>query len=154
MLLQSWGGKIRVFRGTPEAWPDAAFHQMRTQGAFLVSAKKKAGVTQFVAVESLAGSPCLIQMDLENPLIYINGKEARAGQIEKTDDGFYKVALNKGDRAIFSSVKLAVTDLRIEEIPVDEENRNLFGLNDKTTRLPGHQFYYPEKGNVAGKFGK
>lgn len=43
MLLQSWGGKIRVFPGTPAQWGDVAFHKLRTQGAFLVSAKKNLG---------------------------------------------------------------------------------------------------------------
>ncbi len=82
MLLQSWGGTLRVFRGTPSSWPDAAFHQLRGQGAFLVSAKKKNGVTQFVTVESLAGSPCRIETDIPNAKIYINGKPAQAERAE------------------------------------------------------------------------
>lgn len=145
MLLQSWGGKIRVFNGTPSSWKDAAFHQLRTQGAFLVSAKKKAGVTQFVTVESLAGSPCLVKPGVENPNVYINGKKAKRGQVEKNEGGFYTVALNKGDTVIFTPGELQNTDLRIEPIPVAEQDKNLFGLNDKTTRLSGHQFYYPEE---------
>ena len=149
MLLQSWGGKIRVFNGTPKEWPDAAFHQLRTQGAFLVSAKKKDGVTQFVNVESMAGSPCLIRTDIEKPRIYINGKKAKGSQVKITNDGFYNVALKKGDTAIFSPVTLKSTNLSIEAISVAEDSRNLFGLNDKTTRLPGHQNYYPEKGLLA-----
>jgi hypothetical protein len=43
MFLQSWGGKIRVFPATPEKWGDVAFEDLRTQGAFLVSAKKQGG---------------------------------------------------------------------------------------------------------------
>ena len=44
MLLQSWGGIIGVFPAAPTLWGDVAFHQFRTQGAFLVSAKRKGGV--------------------------------------------------------------------------------------------------------------
>ena len=146
MLLQSWGGKIRVFRGTPKEWPDAAFHRLRTQGAFLVSAKKKGGATQFVSVESLAGSPCLIQTDIENPRITINGKKAKRWQVQKAEDGFYQIELNKGDVAVLAVEELKESDLSVAAIPVGEARRNLFGLNDKTTRLPGHPFYYPEKG--------
>ena len=143
-LLQSWGGKIRVFPAPPAAWTDVAFHRFRTQGAFLVSAKKEAGVTQFVSVESLIGSPCLIQTDIPNPKILINGKKAKRSQVKKTDDGFYELALKAGDTAMLTPAKWSQVELRIQALPVAEAKRNLFGLNDKTTRLPGHQYYYPE----------
>ena len=151
MVLQSWGGNIRVFNGTPKAWSDVAFHQLRTEGAFLVSAKKKGGVTQFVSVESLVGSACQIQTDIPNPIISINGKKAKRGAVEETDDGFYKVALKAGDTATFTPVALKYADLSIAPIPVSAANRNAFGLNDKTTRLPSHQFYYPEAAKPKAK---
>jgi hypothetical protein len=43
------------------------------------------------------------------------------------------------------TVEIKPADLSIAPIPVPEANRNAFGLNDKTTRLPGHQFYFPER---------
>ena len=142
MLLQSWGGKIRVFRGTPEKWADVAFKDLRTQGAFLVSAKKKAGVTQFVTVKSLAGSPCFVQTDILNPKVYINGISAKKNQVRQGESGMYEVALKKGDRITFTPVALKKTDLSIQPIPVNGADHNLFGLNEKTTRLPGHKHYY------------
>ncbi|WP_238402858.1 glycosyl hydrolase family 95 catalytic domain-containing protein [Paenibacillus mesophilus] len=60
MLLQSWGGTIRIFPAVPESWKEAAFHDLRAEGAFLVSALRRDGVTQFVRVRSLAGEPCRI----------------------------------------------------------------------------------------------
>ena len=141
MLLQSWGGKIRVFRASPNHWPDVVFHRLRTQGAFLVSAKRKAGVTQFVVVESLVGSPCLIQTDISNPKIYIDGTTATPEQVRKNDQGFYEVKLSKGASVIFTPNDLKNTKLKIEPIPVSEANRNLFGLSEKTKRLPSHKFY-------------
>jgi hypothetical protein len=142
MLLQSWGGKIRVFRATPEVWGDVAFEDFRTQGAFLVSAKRQGGVTQFVLVESLIGSPCLVQTDIPNPNIFINGAKAKA---TRHADGVFEVDLKKGETAIFTPFAFDETDLLITPIPVSETDRNLFGLNEKTTRLPGHQHYYKEK---------
>ncbi len=142
MLLQSWGGRIRVFPAAPKRWPDVSFHHLRTQGAFLVSAKKKSGVTQFVTVESLAGSPCLVQADIPKPKIYINGNVAKKQQVRQWESGMYEIALNKGDRVTFTPVELDEADLTIEPIPVSAANRNLFGLNEKTSRLPGHAFYY------------
>ena len=142
MLLQSRNGKIRVFHGTPSAWPDVAFQHFRTQGAFLVSAKKKAGITQFVTLESLAGAQCLVHTDIEDPEITINGKKAKRRQVKKAADGFYEITLKKGDSVTFTPMKLKHADLSIEPLPIAEKDRNVFGLNDKTTRLPGHQFYY------------
>jgi len=141
MLLQSWGGKIRVFPASPQRWPDVVFHKLRTQGAFLVSAKRKSGVTQFVTVESLAGSPCLIQTDIPNPKIHINGATVTPEQVRKNEQGFYEIKLSKGELVIFTPNELKNTELTIEPIPVSEANRNLFGMSKKTERLPGHKFY-------------
>ena len=41
MLFSSWGGTIRIFPGLPPAWKDVVFHDMRTEGAFLISASRK-----------------------------------------------------------------------------------------------------------------
>jgi arylsulfatase A-like enzyme len=159
MLLQSWGppsrkgsgeaGVLRVFRGAPKKWADVAFKDLRTQGAFLVSAKKKGGVTQFVSVKSLVGSPCRVQTDIPDPNLFIDGVPAKA---KRGADGVFEVDLKKGETVLFTPVALEQTDRSIAPIPVSESDRNLFGLNDKTTRLPGHAFYYtdsPKRGRPA-----
>ena len=143
MLLQSMGGIIKVFPGTPERWGDASFYHLRSQGAFLVSAKRKEGKTQFVSVESLVGSTCVVQPDIENPLIYINGKDA-GSRVTKSKNG-YEIDLKKGETAIFTSTELAKTDLTICAIPVSEANRNLFGYSKRTEKLPGHNYYKNKK---------
>jgi hypothetical protein len=63
MLLQSHNNLIRVFPAVPAAWTNAVFHNLRAEGAFLVSAERKAGKTQWVRVKSLAGEPCRIQFN-------------------------------------------------------------------------------------------
>lgn len=147
MLLQSWGGKIRVFPGTPELWADVAFDQFRTQGAFLVSAKRKSGVTQFVKLESLVGSPCVVKTDIANPHVYIDGAPAGANQIERLESGFISIELLKGQTALLVPVSLEQADLTITPIPVPAADLNIFGLNAKSeVRIPGHDFYYVQKG--------
>ena len=64
LLLQSWGGTIRVFPGVSDAWKDVVFHGLRTQGAFLVSAVRREGKTRLVRIESLAGEPCRVAVDM------------------------------------------------------------------------------------------
>jgi hypothetical protein len=63
MLIQSWGGTIRIFPACPNEWKDAVFHDLRAEGGFLVSASRKNGQTEWVRVKSLAGEPCRLQID-------------------------------------------------------------------------------------------
>jgi len=68
MLIQSWtdpakseSGPIRIFPAIPKAWKDIEFHDLRTEGAFLVSAKLEAGELKWVRIKSLAGEPCKLR---------------------------------------------------------------------------------------------
>ncbi|VGO15381.1 hypothetical protein PDESU_03964 [Pontiella desulfatans] len=66
MMLQSWGGAIRVFPAMPARWEqETIFHQLRTEGGFLVSAEWSEGKTQWILIESLAGEPCVLQTDIQ-----------------------------------------------------------------------------------------
>lgn len=141
MLIQSNNGKIQIFPGTPDEWPDAAFHHLRTQGAFLVSAKKEKAKTQFVLVESLEGSPCIINPDIENPILYINGKKVCKKLGKPDENGFYTIDLKKGESAVFSARSLKKTDFAIRPITIEEKDKNKFGYSDKTKKLPGHKYY-------------
>ncbi|CAH8283023.1 hypothetical protein EV196_10210 [Mariniflexile fucanivorans] len=138
MMLQSWGGKIRVFPASPKKWEDVAFHDLRTQGAFLVSAKKVKGITEFVSIKSLKGNQCKVQVDLENPKFYSNGKQI---SVKMDEDGFYLVDLKADESVIITSKEISKVNLSIEELPKNEDEINLFGFGTKTERLPGHHYY-------------
>ena len=139
MLLQSWGGVLRVFPAVPDQWQDVEFKDLRGQGAFLVTAKRKNGKTVFVTVKSLVGRPCVVKTDISNPIVTIDG-EAR--QLSARADGCFEVPLQKGQSVVFAAGDLQSDDFKIRANPVSEQDRNLFGLNEKTTRLPGHKHYY------------
>lgn len=68
MLLQSWGGKIRIFPAVPSKWADVSFHRMLAEGGFEVSASRQDGKTQFVHVKSLAGEPCVVKVHMDMPV--------------------------------------------------------------------------------------
>src|SRR3546814_1394901 len=51
MVLQSWGGAIRIFPAVPAAWPDLVFGDFRAEGAFLVSARRSGGRTAWIRSE-------------------------------------------------------------------------------------------------------
>lgn len=63
MLLQSWGGRVRVFPATPTAWADASFNKLRAEGGFIVSATRKAKRTTSVTITATVDQP----LRLKNP---------------------------------------------------------------------------------------
>jgi alpha-L-fucosidase 2 len=124
MLLQSWGDKIAIFPAVPKAWDSIVFHDLRAEGAFLVSAKRKAGKTAWVRIKSLAGEPCRIQPGLDGEVtVLINGKSAK---IAPSASGIYKLPLAKGDEAILYAGAKA-PDLTITPLPADPKKINPFG---------------------------
>jgi alpha-L-fucosidase 2 len=63
MLLQSYSGTIRIFPAVPASWKDVSFKTLRAEGAFLISAERKGGLTQQVEVTAEKGG----RLRLENP---------------------------------------------------------------------------------------
>jgi alpha-L-fucosidase 2 len=57
MLIQSHTDVIHLFPAIPTSWKEASFKTLRTEGAFLVSAKQKDGIIQEIEITSEAGGP-------------------------------------------------------------------------------------------------
>lgn len=103
MLIQSWSdpaalqrgepGPIRIFPAVPKAWGDVAFTNLRAEGAFLVSATRKAGTTTRVKIESLAGEPCTIKLPGNDELTTTNHDTAKLTRLEP---GLYRIDLAQG----------------------------------------------------------
>ncbi|MBI1337010.1 MAG: hypothetical protein GC164_08620 [Phycisphaera sp.] len=109
MLIQSWTdpasdapGPIRVFPALPSEWRDVEFHDLRAEGAFLVSAKRVEGRTQSVRIKSLAGEPCIIQPGFDGDF---QTEGERSYRMAKIRPGVFAVDLRKGEQ-----VTLALND--------------------------------------------
>ncbi len=50
MLLQSWGGRVRIFPALPAAWADVSFENLRAEGGFVVSAQRWGGRVHSVRI--------------------------------------------------------------------------------------------------------
>jgi alpha-L-fucosidase 2 len=70
MLIQSYSGTVRLLPAIPEGWTDLEFHNLRAEGAFLVSLRREAGQNTMVEVVAEKGGT----LRLENPF----GGEFRA----------------------------------------------------------------------------
>lgn len=96
MLIQSWGKTIRVFPACPDAWQEAAFYDLRAEGAFLVSAKRSGGKTYFIGIKSLAGEPCRVKTDLAEPIV----AEGISPSAVRRVNGLLEIDLKKGEEVI------------------------------------------------------
>jgi len=70
---------------------------MRTAGAFLVSAVRKDGRTQWVRVQSLAGEPCRIKPNLPGP---VRAAGKREFALRDLGGGVYELDLRQGEEAL------------------------------------------------------
>ncbi|MCD6360147.1 MAG: hypothetical protein J7M38_04720, partial [Armatimonadetes bacterium] len=58
MMLQSWGGTIRLFPAIPDHWHDICFEDLRAEGAFIVSARMHDDEVIYARISSEAGGVC------------------------------------------------------------------------------------------------
>ena len=60
MLLQSWGGRLRVFPAVPAEWGEVSFDKLRAEGGYIVSAKRRCGRTTELSVEATVDGSLLM----------------------------------------------------------------------------------------------
>ncbi|WP_025844213.1 glycosyl hydrolase family 95 catalytic domain-containing protein [Paenibacillus ehimensis] len=140
MLLQSWGGTIRIFPAVPDEWREAAFHDLRAEGAFLVSAVRSEGRTRFIRVKSLAGEPCIVRTGWTG---VVRWRKAGTAVPEATVDlgtqqGEIALNLQKGEEAILYPDG-ELPDLRIRPVSPSARPVRYFG-GHKPWRLYGFPF--------------
>jgi len=125
MLLQSWGGKIRVFPGVPPQWQEAVFHNLRAQGAFLVSAVRREGKTGWIRIESLAGEPCVVKADFGGETLKVLAN--REMKLTPRSPGVWSLDLKKGEAAVLYAGD-GKPKLEVAPVAMKEEKRNRYGL--------------------------
>ncbi|MEU8973243.1 Tat pathway signal sequence domain protein [Streptomyces monashensis] len=102
MFCQSWGGTVRVFPAVPSTWADVTLHNFRTQGAFLVSAVRTAGVTRFIRVRSLAGEPLKLRHGLSGTVTAVL-EDGTPAHTHDLGDGTLAIGLSKGQEVLVHS---------------------------------------------------
>lgn len=120
MLLQSWGGKIRIFPAVSDTWQDVAYSNLLTEGAFTVSASRKNGKTEFIEIKSLAGEPCIFVTDIAQPVF--KGKHKL--EVKKLGEDTWQANLKKGESLLIYPEN-ASPELVIR--PIDNKETQCFG---------------------------
>jgi hypothetical protein len=116
MLCQSWGGVVRVFPAVPSTWPDLTVHDFRTQGAFLLSAVRHSGATQWVRVRSEAGAPLVLRTGIAGP-VSVRSRTGREPRWRQLPNGDLEIELRRGQEALVYPQGTR-PDLTVAPVPV------------------------------------
>lgn len=130
LLIQSWGGKIRVFPAVPNLWKDASFYHLRAQGGFLVSASRSQGKTDWVSVKSLSGEPCTVKVP--GWATAVQTEKGRKITVIKIAEEEFKIDLKAGEEIVLSNGIRGV-EMPVKAITHDTTELNLYGVKK------GHQ---------------
>ena len=70
MLIQSHTGIVSIFPAIPASWDTVSFNNLRTEGAFLISAKKEMGILTYVKIHSEKGGLIKIKIPEESKFTF------------------------------------------------------------------------------------
>ncbi len=99
MLLQSYAGFIEVFPAVPTEWKELSFRDLRTEGAFLVSAVRAGGLVDEVVLKSEKGGIARLKLPFKTHFI----KSKKGAVLEKLDKEFVEVSFQKGGTIVFKN---------------------------------------------------
>jgi hypothetical protein len=126
MMLQSYDKEIHVFPAVPDAWKEVSYSNLRTEGAFLVTAKRARGKTVYLKISSLAGGS--FKLTIGSPELAYRVSKASGTKATRNSDGNWQISMSKGTTLEFfgSSSK---EDKVIEPIAPQTTKLNYFGLH-------------------------
>ncbi|MNQ76050.1 hypothetical protein D3C85_908680 [compost metagenome] len=99
LLVQSRNGYIQVFPAVPQSWANVSFKDLRTEGAFLVSAAKENGVPAKVKIYAEKGGVLRIKLPFKTYL----AKDVPAGSVKMGDDGIAEIKLKAKQAVTFEN---------------------------------------------------
>jgi alpha-L-fucosidase 2 len=148
MLLQSKDDVIKIFPSIPDNWKNISFKNLTTEGAFLISASRKKGKTDFIQIESKKGGE--IQISTEIPAAQINVYDEHQHKIGckiSTVDRFtvVQLAVKKGTKVMITD-KLISSTLTIQPVRTEKFSNNYWGLQKENTmkRLKERKGMFPK----------
>jgi hypothetical protein len=94
LLVQNRRDGIHVFPSLHRDWEEASFENIRTEGAFQLSASVEAGEVKEVKVKSLAGGPLRLHHQLGEKWS-LNGEEQQGAVLEKDCEAGEEIVLRR-----------------------------------------------------------
>ena len=90
MLLQSWGGVLRIFPAIPDAWSEVSFHDLRAEGALRISALRCAGRTQWLSIHAEKDAEVVLRDPFMGATVHWNSQDI----CQRNDS--YRISLKAG----------------------------------------------------------
>jgi alpha-L-fucosidase 2 len=94
MLLQGWGGIIRIFPAVPVVWQDVSFRDLRAEGGWRVSAEQREGRVVRLEILSTTGGTLRLKSPWDE--ITVNHEA-----VVPDASGIVEVATQQGDTLVF-----------------------------------------------------
>lgn len=91
LLIQTHNGHIEIFPAVPDSWKNVSFNTLRTEGAFLVSAKRTGGVASDVMVTAEQGGRLVMKLPFKT--FFITNLQKKY----KLENGVLEVDMKKGE---------------------------------------------------------
>jgi len=99
LLIQSKENVVEVFPAIPDSWKDVSFKTLRTEGAFLVSAKKESGVID--AIRIVATENGLLNLKFPFKTWIVEGIDR--SEVKFNQKGIATLSLKKGQSVLFKN---------------------------------------------------
>jgi hypothetical protein len=125
MMLQSYDGEIHVFPAVPDAWQEVSYRDLRTEGAFLVTARRARSKTAYIKISSLAGGT--FKLTIGSPEAQYRVSKTSGSRVTKSTDGSWDIYLPKGKSIAFFGSR-SEEDKAIEPVAPQADKLNYFGL--------------------------
>jgi alpha-L-fucosidase 2 len=97
MLLQSHNGIIKVFPAVPDEWKNISFENLKAEGAFLVSARKEAGIMDSFTISAPEGGIARIRLPFPT---YFIGSSEKMEQLSTANNKELMLKFEKGGKAV------------------------------------------------------
>ena len=126
LLLQSWGGIIRVFPSVPHAWPSVMFDRMWAEGGIVVSARRENGSTQFVQLCNRGEMSGAVQLETDVALVCPTTQVQPHRESERS---LVSLTVQKGECVVCHRAGVSRETLRIDsaDMPGYSADYNYFG---------------------------
>jgi hypothetical protein len=126
LLLQSWGGIIRVFPSVPHAWPSVMFDRMWAEGGIVVSARREHGSTQFVQLCNRGEMSGAVQLETDVALVCPTTQVQPHRESERS---LVSLTVQKGECVVCHRAGVSRETLRIDsaDMPGYSADYNYFG---------------------------
>lgn len=125
MLIQSWGETLRIFPAVPDAWDECAFHNLRAEGGFTVSARRKNGRTEWITIRSEQGQPCRIYLPGWKEVLQLS--DGRSISIKQAGSERYEIDLKAGESITLAEARTINTDIPLPH-PAPDAPQNFYGV--------------------------